>query len=125
VVDQAERFGSTKQLCCYLGLVPGEHSSGGDGTEHRRGSITKVGDGRVRWLLVQAAHNLLRVPRPETTMVCMWAKKLESRRGRRIAIVALARRIAGILWAMMRDNKPYQATSYLPTAEETQQDEAA
>lgn len=111
VIDQAERFDSGKKVACYLGLVPSEHSSGGDGTAHRRGAITKTGDGRVRWLLVQAAHRVLRLAQPETMRLWMWARKIQEQRGKKIAVVALARRLAGILWAMMRERKAYRGQS--------------
>lgn len=104
-VDRVERFASAHQLEAYLGLVPREHSSA---EKQQRGPITKAGDPRTRSLLVEAAWNILRYQRPETTQLRLWALRLAARRGKRIAAVALARRLAGILYALWRDGTPYQ-----------------
>jgi transposase len=65
----------------------------------------------MRWLLVQAAWCILRRrPRPETAALRAWADRIAGRRGRCIAAVALARRLAGILFAIWRDGTLYDAT---------------
>lgn len=105
-IDDITRFPSAHQLEAYLGLVPTEDSS----AERRRlGHITKAGNGRVRWLLVEAGWRILRSKRPETSALRAWALPIAARRGKRIAAVALARRLAGILYAMWRDEQPYEA----------------
>ena len=88
----------------YLGLVPRELSSG---ESQRRGRITKAGHTRVRWLLVQAAVSMLRLRDPQTTALREWAMGIAARRGKKVAVVALARRWAGILYAMLHDGTPY------------------
>jgi transposase len=98
-LDDAGRFATAHQVEAYLGLVPREWSSG---EGQRRGRITKAGHRRVRWLLVQAAVSILRVQHPGTAIVRAWAVRIAARRGRFIAVVALARRLAGILYAMLR-----------------------
>ncbi len=104
VIDQVARFGSAKEVRAYVGLVPREHSSG----EHcQRGRITKAGHRRLRALLVEAAWSLLRYERPETAALRAWALRLAARRGKRIAAVALARKLAGILYAMWRDGTDF------------------
>ena len=105
-LDEAGRFGGAHQVESYLGLVPSEHSSA---DRHRRGHITKAGNPRMRWLLVQAAWAALRSRRAEGAGLRAWAEHLAKRRGRRIATVALARRLAGILFAMWRDQTPFEA----------------
>lgn len=100
VVDDVARFGTAKEVRAYLGLVPREHSSGEHG---HRGRITKAGHRRLRALLVEAAWSLLRYERAETAALRAWALRLAARRGKRIAAVALARKLAGILYAMWRD----------------------
>jgi transposase len=101
----ASRFRNAHQAESYLGLVPREMSSG---EAQRRGRITKTGDGRVRWLLVQAAVSTLRLKQPHTAALRAWAERIALRRGRKVAVVALARRLAGILYAMMRDETDYR-----------------
>lgn len=104
LIDQEQRFQRSKQVGSYLGLVPGEHSSG-EGKKRTR--ITKTGDGMVRRLLVQAAHSLMRSKKPEAAGLQQWAGKIKERSGRSVAAVALARKLAGILWAMMRDGTQF------------------
>lgn len=105
VVDEAQRFRHAHQLESYIGLVPGEHSSGG---KRRLGAITKQGNGYLRMLLVQAAWNILRSKADDPLK--SWATKLAERRGKRIAVVALARRLVGVLWAIWRDGTDYDPT---------------
>lgn len=99
-LDDASRFSDAKQVRAYLGLVPKEDSSG---ERRRRGKITKAGNSRARWVLVEAAWVLLRTKKPETEALREWAQGIARRRGKRIAAVALARRLGGILYALWRD----------------------
>ena len=105
-VDEISRFHSAHQFEAYLGLVPGEKSSG---EKRRVGRITKIGNARVRYLLVEAAWRILRSRKEETEALRLWALQIAQRRGKRIAVIALARRLAGVLYAMWRDNEPYNA----------------
>jgi transposase len=107
-VDGVERFAGAHQVEAYLGLVPREFSSG---ERQRKGRITKAGNRRARWLLVEAAWSILRYKKPETAALRTWAERIACRRGKRRATVALARRLAGILYAMMRDQTDYQPES--------------
>ncbi len=107
-VDDITRFQSAHQFEAFLGLVPGERSLG---EKRRVGKITKAGNSRVRYLLVEAAWRILRSKGEETAALRAWAVLIATRRGKRIAVVALARRLAGILYAMWRDNSPYTAES--------------
>ena len=121
VVDDAKRFSKAHQLESYLGLVPSEDSSGG---KRRIGSITKQGNPYLRALLVQSAWCILRM-RDTSDPIKVWADALAERRGKRIAVVAIARRIAGVLWAMWRDGTVYDAkvvgqASAIGTAREAQ-----
>jgi transposase len=104
-LDGVRRFRNAHQVESYLGLVPRERSSG----EHQlRGRIAKTGDKRVRWLLVETAWRLM-MRRSKTSVVPLqaWTTKISTRRGRTIAAVALARRLAGILYAMWRDDRDF------------------
>jgi transposase len=105
-LDDINRFEGPHQVAAYLGLVPSEHSSG---EQQHRGRITKRGDSRTRWLLVEAAWRIRRSKDPALAPLNMWADRIAARRGKRVAIVALARRLAGILYAMWRSGTPYAA----------------
>ena len=72
------------------------------GKQRRVGRITKAGNARTRWLLVEAAWRILRSRGAETAALRAWTLAIATRRGKRIAIVALARRLAGIVYAMWR-----------------------
>lgn len=104
VIDDAKRFGRAHQVEAYLGLVPSENTS-----VHRRlGAITKQGNSYLRALLVQAAHSIFRLRADDPLK--QWGQALEARRGKRIAVIAVARRLVGILWAMWRDGSEYRPT---------------
>jgi transposase len=105
-IDEIERFPGAHKLEAYLGLAPGESSS--SERQHRLG-ITKAGSTTVRWTLVQAAWVIRSTCRsPEARPLQLWAMEIEKRRGKRIATVALARKLAGILYALWRDGTTYQ-----------------
>jgi transposase len=103
-LDDVDRFPGAHAVEAYMGLVPCEFSSG---ERQQRGGLTKAGNTRLRWLLVEAAWSILRYQNPRTAHLRRWAEQLAVRRGRRIAIVALARRLAGILYAMWRDGTTF------------------
>ena len=104
VIDEAKRFRRAHHVEAYLGLVPSENTS-----IHRKlGSITKQGNSYVRALLVQAAHSVFRLRADDPLK--RWGEAIEQRRGKRIAVVAVARRLVGILWAMWRDGSLYSPT---------------
>jgi transposase len=106
-VDDITRFHSAHHFEAFLGLVPSERSSG---EKRRIGRITKAGNARSRYLLVEAGWRILRSKSEETAALRQWALVIAGRRGKRIAVVALARRLAGILYAMWRDSRPYDTT---------------
>jgi transposase len=105
-VDTPARFANPGRVAAYLGLVPREWSSG---EKQLRGGITKTGDRRARAMLVQAAWGVWRDRHPASAPLRAWAERLAARRGKRIAIVALARRLAGILFALWRDGTTFDS----------------
>jgi len=105
LLDDPHRFRSAKQVSAYLGLVPRQFQSG---TMDRRGRITKRGSRLVRRLLVQAAWAALRW---NLTLRRVFERITRGHQGRRkVAIVAVARRLAVIAWAMLRDGTTWQAS---------------
>jgi len=116
-IDDVSRFDSAAALTSYLGLVPGEDTTG---FKTKRTGITKAGSSRVRWTLNQAAWTLVRTQKG-TPLEC-WYQQVAARRGKKVAICALARKMAAILFAMWRDQKPYNPK--LAAAETTNQADA-
>lgn len=104
-LDHVDRFADAGAVTSYLGLVPREHSSG---DHQRKGRITKAGPREPRAMLVQASWTIWRMRRGPGLGLATWAHRVAARRGRRVAIVALARRLARILFAIWRDDQPYR-----------------
>ena len=112
-IDQVSRFPNAHRVQSYLGLTPGERSSS---QRKRRTGLTKAGPSKLRWALVQAAWAARRYYKDDP--VVMWSFEVEKRRGRQVAATALARRLAGILYAMWRDQKPYDKDHQVTRAEQ-------
>ena len=97
-VTDASLFRSGRQLAAWLGLVPRQNSSGG---KERLGRITKQGDPYIRRLLVVGAHAVLRFSRKGKSAPTRWAAELMSRKPYTVVAVALANKMARIVWALM------------------------
>ena len=114
-IDDPTRFRSADEVGSYLALVPGEASTGGNIV---RTGTSKAGPTMLKALLVQGAWSMVR-SRPNDPMV-VWAKRIAARRGKRIAIIALARKLAMVMWAMWKSGTEYdpsKATSGAGTTE--------
>jgi len=104
-VDRIERFGRAAQVSAALGLVPRERSSA---ERQHRGAITKAGPAEIRSLFVQAAWSCWRSRSASGEALRTWAHALAARRGKRIAVVALARRLSRIAYALWRDSTTFR-----------------
>jgi transposase len=108
-LDRIERFTQAGQVSAALGLVPREDSSA---ERRHRGHITKAGPRELRSLLVQSAWACWRSRRcAASATLRAWVEHLAARRGRRIAVVALARRLSRILYAIWRDGTTFEVTT--------------
>jgi transposase len=105
-VDDVRRFAHAGQVSAAMGLVPREASSA---ERRQRGHITKAGPREVRSLLVQAAWACWRSTGSGTLRA--WTDRVAARRGRRIAVVGLARRLSRILFAIWRDHSVFDAAT--------------
>jgi transposase len=101
-VDDVKRFPNAHKLESYLGMTPGENSSS---TRKQRTGLTKAGPAKLRWAMVQAAWVARRYYKDHPLVLA--SLELEKRRGKKVAVIALARRLVGVVYAMWRDNKPY------------------
>ena len=103
-IDDVTRFSDAHQVESYLGLTPGENSS----SELKRiTGITKAGSSTARWTLIQGAWTAFH-RRAKPSPLRSWALQVAERRGKNIAVVAVARKLAGILYAMWRDGTTYR-----------------
>jgi transposase len=101
-VGPIERFPRPRSLANYWGLTPGCRNSG-EATD-RLGSITKEGSTLARFLLGQLVLHVLR----KDAAMRNWYKRIKLRRGSKIARVAVMRRLATIIWHMLKKREPYQ-----------------
>lgn len=103
------RFPSGRHFASSLGLTPKEHSSG---ARRRLGAITKRGDTYLRTLLIAGARSVLlashRTKRPHRLQ--HWALEVEKRRGRNRAAVAVANKLARIVWAVAVRGQEFKRT---------------
>jgi len=111
LLDQPQRFRKASEVSAYVGMVPKELDSG---ETQRRGSITKHGSRLVRSLLVEVAWAGLRHNRwvRETYQRISGGKKSR----KKIAIVAVGRRLIVRCWAMLRDGSSWRAPELLTPA---------
>jgi transposase len=100
-LGDVKRFSSAKKVAAYAGLVPGQRESAGRKKEL---GISKQGSRHLRWSLVEAGWRLVRKsPRWATVFA-----GISKRRGRKKAIVAVARRLLGVMVAMLRTGQSYR-----------------
>lgn len=99
-------YKSGRHFSANLGLVPKESSSGG---KQRLGSITKRGNSYLRRLLIQGAWSVVRNADKNDDRMSRWARQLVERRGKHKAVVAVANKMARIMWSMLFHQTEYRA----------------
>jgi transposase len=114
VIDEAKRFHNAHAVGAYLGLVPSESTTGGP-DKRRLGSITKQGNRMARSMLIQAAWTIFRL-RDRNDPLKRWVDHVAQTRHKRVAVVGLARKLSGVLWAMWRDGTFYDPKGHAEQA---------
>ena len=104
-VADPKAFRSGRNFSAWIGLVPKQHSSGG---KERLGSISKQGDKYLRGLFVVGALAVIRYAKIHGTKHRPWLTALLTRRPAKIAAIALANKIARMVWAMMARGEQYE-----------------
>lgn len=99
-------YKSGRHFSANLGLVPREHSSGG---RQKLGGITKRGNQYLRRLLIQGAWSVVRNVDKNDDRLSRWARQLVERRGKHKAVVAVANKMARIMWSMLYHQTEYRA----------------
>lgn len=99
------QFNSGRHFAAWLGLTPRERSTGG---RTRLSGISRAGNDRLRQLLVLGATAVISHTKPERKTANPWLLKLLERRPRKLAAVALANKMARIVWAMMTNETAYR-----------------
>lgn len=95
-----------RHFSANLGLVPKEGSSGG---KQKLGGITKRGNRYLRRLLIQGAWSVVRNADKNDDRMSRWARQLVERRGKQKAVVAVANKMARIIWSMLYHQTEYRA----------------
>jgi transposase len=98
-------FASGRHFAAWLGLTPKEHSTGG---KQRMGKISKAGNERIRQLLFVGAMSIIRCAKPGSKSASAWLLQLLERKPRKLAAVALANKMARIIWSMMSRGEAYR-----------------
>ena len=104
-VGKGHDFTCGRQFCAWLGLVPGQYSSGG---KQRLGRITKAGDPYLRTLLIMGGRSVLSAAKNKTDSVSRWAISVQERRGYWKAVVAVAAKNARMCWAMLQQGESFK-----------------
>jgi transposase len=104
MIGRGQEFKCGRQLAAWLGLVPGQYSSGG---KQRLGRITKAGDPYLRMLLILGARAVLVAAKDKTDAVSRWAVQLQARVGYWKAIVAIAAKNARMCWAVLKRGEAF------------------
>jgi transposase len=98
------RFSSPAKLIGYTGLCPRVRQSG---ELDRRGALSKRGPPHLRWALIEAAHNAIRVHPPYRALLERHRVRLGRQRGSSIAAITVGRRLAESIWWMLTRNQPF------------------
>jgi transposase len=101
----ASQFKSGRHFAAWLGLVPRECSTGG---KQRMGGISRAGNERLRQLLVLGATAVVQHTKPGRPGASAWLQKLLERKPRKVAAVALANKMARVIWAMLTSGQAYR-----------------
>jgi transposase len=99
-------FQRGRDASAWVGLVPGQHSSGG---KDRLLGISKRGDVYLRTLLIHGARSAIKAAKDKEDSLSRWMQSLCSRRNKNIAAVALANKTMRMAWAMLKSGANYQA----------------
>jgi transposase len=107
-VGDARTFARGRDLAAWLGLVPRQQTTGGT---PRLLGITKRGSKYLRKMLIQGARSAMPTLRKSNTRLGAWLRGLLSRAHANTAVVALAAKMARIVWALLRHERTYEATA--------------
>lgn len=100
-IGDYQRFPSSRKLCAWAGLVPSVYASGG---KIRRGRITKQGSKNLRFALLQAVPHVIR---KHAGLYCHY-NRIKKKHGNRIARIAVARKLLGIILSMLKTKTPFR-----------------
>jgi len=104
-IGDITRFGDKHALCSYAGLVPWVRESAG---HKARGHITRCGSSWLRWIMVEAACTAVRT----SPAARAWFLRLQRRKHKHVARVALARKLLVAVWAMLKHGETFDESVF-------------
>lgn len=109
-IPDAKTFSSGRNMAAWIGLVPKQHSTGG---KPRLGGVSKQGNRYLRWLLVTGAMAVIRYAKQHGFKKRPWLARLMERKPTRVAAVALANKMARMVWVVMARGERYMEPALL------------
>ncbi len=107
-IGPIQRFSSADKLCSYAGLVPSVHQSG---KQRYHGRITKQGNKFIRWIMIEAAHRVIR----SDMGLKQFYKKIKFKKGPNVATVAVARKLLTYVYQVLSKNEEYKFQRVAPS----------
>jgi transposase len=104
-IGDARNFASGRQLAAWLGIVPGQDSSGG---KQRLLGISKRGDTYLRKQMIHGGRAVVKAAAKKDDAQSRWVNELVKRRNANIAAVAVANKNARVIWALLSRNVDYR-----------------
>lgn len=103
-IADIERFGSSKELASYGALAPTIYQSGKD---LRMGPVSRSGRKEMRRALLQGAHAVARMKSASAKPLIDFFQRLERKRGKKRALIALSRKLLTVVYAVLKGQEPY------------------
>ena len=107
-VPDADRFRSGRHCAAWLGLVPGQHATGG---KPRQLGLSKRGDAYLRRQLIHGARALVKISPGRSGPLWSWINDLRQRRPFNVVVAAVANKLARIIWAMLSHGEAYRGAA--------------
>jgi len=108
-VGEIERFSTKRALASYAGLTPSVCESAG---KRKRGGIGHHGSGTLRWIMLQVAQVAAR----HSPAARAWLLRLKRRKPAQVAMIALARKLLTVVWALLRHGVCFDENSFIQPA---------
>ena len=105
-VPEPSSFKNGRQFAAWLGLVP-KHTGSGGRTINL--GLSKRGNSYLRWLIIQGSHAALRTSARRGDNLSKWAQQLALRKKCPVAAIALANKMARVIWAVLSSGRDYSA----------------
>ena len=109
-VGDAKQFTSTRGMAAWLGLTPKHYASGNKIINQ---GMSKRGDRYLRTLLIHGARTIVTLYKDQNEPLKQFANRIDQRRGKHVAIVAVAHKMARIIWALLTKIQSYNPNHVL------------